>query len=107
VAIFGRSEEAKPMKLITRTLAGGAATLGLAAGFAGTASAGPVTQQGLVNLNLSGITVQVPVTVAANLCDVNVGVLIGQLRDDGDAHCQADAVSGAVIPPDAITIIGG
>src|SRR5919205_264081 len=63
---------------------------------AGTASAGAqTTQNGLVNLNLQNITVQVPIGVAANVCDVNVAVL-ANLVDTGAAQtCTAVANSTA------------
>jgi hypothetical protein len=53
------------------------------------------TQEGLVNVNLSDITLQLPIAIAANVCDVNVNVLAEQLRDGG-AECDADATSDAV-----------
>jgi hypothetical protein len=52
---------------------------------------GPVDQQGLVNVNLTDVAVQVPIGIAANVCDVNVGVLVGALIDDADA-CDAEAI---------------
>jgi hypothetical protein len=55
-------------------------------------SGGPITQQGLVNVVLSDVFVQVPIGIAANVCDVNVGILVGELRD-APATCEADAVS--------------
>jgi hypothetical protein len=51
-----------------------------------------VTKQGLVNANLSNISVQVPFAIAANICDVNVAVLISDLRDASAVH-DADASS--------------
>jgi hypothetical protein len=66
-----------------------ALTLALGAG-AGGASA-QTTQNGLVNLNLENITVQVPIGIAANVCDVNVAVL-ANLVDTGAADtCTAVA----------------
>jgi hypothetical protein len=53
---------------------------------------GPVQQGGLVNLAASDLTIQVPVVVAADLCDINVAVLAGQLGL-GDTTCNA--VDGA------------
>jgi hypothetical protein len=52
-----------------------------------------VHQDGLVNVNVSGNTIQVPVAVAANICDVNVAVL-AQLVDDAGT-CDAMAGSDA------------
>lgn len=56
---------------------------------------GPVSQNGLINVNVTDLVVSVPIGIAANICDVNAGVLVGQLRDDGTANCKsvADAVS--------------
>jgi hypothetical protein len=59
-------------------------------------SHGPINQSGLVNVAIDDLNVQVPVSVAANVCDVNVGVLVGTLQDDA-AECDADGVSVALI----------
>jgi len=59
-------------------------------------SHGPVNQSGLVNVAIDNLNAQVPVSVAANVCDVNVGVLVGMLRDDA-AQCNATGVSVATI----------
>lgn len=59
----------------------------------------PVRQEGLVNVLLADILVQVPVAVAANVCDVNVAVL-AKLDDDAEA-CEADASSLATRGPGA------
>jgi hypothetical protein len=63
-----------------------------------TEDGGPVNQQGLVNVNVTDLVVQVPIGIAANVCDVNVGVLVNDLRDAA-ADCDATAT------PDAVTII--
>jgi hypothetical protein len=55
----------------------------------------PVVQQGLVNVAIGDVTVQVPIAAALNLCDVNLAVLVGDFFDDGDATCEAEAGSGA------------
>ena len=67
---------------------------------ASTAAAQPVTQQGLVNVNLTDVTVQVPIGIAANICDVNVGVLVGELRDDA-ANCEALGGADATVERDS------
>ena len=59
---------------------------------------GPVTQNGLVNVNVADLVVQLPVAVAANVCDVNVNVLAVQLRQGG---AQCDAVATATANPPA------
>jgi len=66
-----------------------------------TAFAGPAlaaTQEGLVNVNVSDVTVQAPIAVAANVCDTNVNALAEQLRLGG-ADCDAQATSDAVFTP--------
>jgi hypothetical protein len=54
-------------------------------------------QSGLVNVDISGNTVQVPIAVAANICDVNVAVLVNDLRDDA-ARCDATGDADAITP---------
>jgi hypothetical protein len=60
---------------------------------AGPRSGGPVNQSGLVNVLIQDVLVQVPVSVAANVCDVNVAVL-AQLDDQAEA-CDATAAAAA------------
>jgi hypothetical protein len=55
----------------------------------------PVDQEGLVNVNVDGVLVQLPVAVAANVCDANINVLAEQLRNAGGATCDAAADSDA------------
>jgi len=54
---------------------------------ASTASAQP-HQNGLVNVAVSNNTIQVPIGIAANICDVAVNVL-AQGTATGPAHCDA------------------
>ena len=61
------------------------------------AAPGDVEQDGLVNVNVGDVTIQLPLAIAANVCDVNVNVLAEQL-ETGDAECTVEAESGAVIP---------
>jgi hypothetical protein len=73
----------------------GSAILSLA--LVGSAMAAPGGNQAgdtLVNVQLSDITILVPVAVAANLCDINVNVLADQV-DAGDTTCDATAESAA------------
>lgn len=69
-----------------------AATAALSAGVAAPASAAPV-QEGLVNVAVENTTIQVPIAVAANVCDVSVNILAEQLdqADNCDAVANADA----------------
>ena len=60
-------------------------------------SGGPVNQRGLVNVALTDVNVQVPVTVAANVCGVAVGVL-AQAANLGDVDCNTDGVALAQVP---------
>jgi hypothetical protein len=55
---------------------------------------GPVNQEGLVNVALTDITVQVPVGVAANICGVAVNLLVQETRT-GDVDCEAEGVARA------------
>lgn len=55
------------------------------------APAQAATQEGLVNVAVTDNTIQVPIAVAANVCDVSVNVLAEQLDDA--ANCTA--LSGA------------
>jgi hypothetical protein len=75
--------------------------VGLVATAAFAASAVPASaqnrQEGLVNVAIEDLTVQLPISVAANVCDVNVAVL-AQLQDAAEA-CEATADSAATAGP--------
>jgi hypothetical protein len=58
----------------------------------------PDLQEGLVNVNVSDVIVQLPISVAANVCEVAVNVLAEQIRDGDAAVCDAQAESGATVP---------
>ena len=78
---------------IRRTVASLASVAALGVGgvaLASPAAAAPPTQSGLVNVNVSDLVVQIPIAIAANICDVNVAVLVGDLIDDA-AACNAAA----------------
>lgn len=68
-----------------------AAALSLAV--AGTAQA-QSQQDGLVNVIISDVTVQVPISVAANICDTNVAVL-SDVAEQGGTACEAESGSTA------------
>ena len=75
------------------------AALALVASLAVAAPASAQTQQqGLVNVNLENIDIGVPISVAANICDLDVNVL-ADIREAGGTACVADAESGAVFGP--------
>jgi hypothetical protein len=84
---------------MTRTLRTPLVTLAMAVAmmlaFALPATAQPVDQEGLVNVNIGDVTAQVPIGIAANICDIAVNVLAEQVRD-GDTVCDATATSDAV-----------
>src|SRR5829696_347331 len=75
---------------IRRILVALTATVAVSAAFASSASA-QTNQQGLVNVAVEDVTVQVPISVAANICDLNVAVL-AEVEDDA-AACDATAES--------------
>jgi hypothetical protein len=87
------------MRRFRIALASVALAVGTTAGgfaLAAPATAQPVTQQGLVNVNVSNVGVQVPIALAANVCDVNVAVLVSELQD-GSAPCAASSTSNGQI----------
>jgi len=67
------------------------------------ASAQPVITGGLVNVtivdavDINNNTVQLPIGIAANVCDVNANILAVQLRNGG-ANCDATANAVANAP---------
>jgi hypothetical protein len=63
--------------------------------FAAVPASAQVDQEGLVNVNLGDVNVQLPVTAAANVCNIAVGVLAEQAMD-GDATCDAEARGQAI-----------
>jgi len=70
------------------------AALGLTA-LSSTAAA-DTTQNGLVNISATNTTVQVPIAIAANICNVDLAVLAVQRRTGGSTPCTA--VSTATVP---------
>ena len=67
----------------------------MAAAGTGSASAQNTAGDSLVNVQISDVTVLVPVSVAANICDVAVNVLARQINTDDGASCTATAESVA------------
>lgn len=82
------------MRKITTTLAL-ACAMALATA---TGAMAQTSQTGLVNINVEDNVVQVPIAIAANICDVTVAVLATDLSD-GTATCDALAESGATVTP--------
>lgn len=64
----------------------------LSLAFASPAIAQNQAGDSLVNVQIGDVTVLAPISLAANLCDVNVNVLARQERDGG-ATCRATAES--------------
>jgi hypothetical protein len=62
-------------------------------------AASPARQSGLVNINLEDNVVQVPVALAANICDLDVNVLVGLLQTNDQTECKAEALSDATVTP--------
>jgi hypothetical protein len=60
---------------------------------AGPNSNGNTRQEGLVNVLVDDVVVQVPVAVAANVCDVNVAILATVLDDASACEATADAAA--------------
>jgi hypothetical protein len=55
---------------------------------------GDVVQEGLVNLAVTNTTIQVPVSIAANVCGLAVNILANALNT-GTVNCTATGVSRA------------
>lgn len=57
-----------------------------------------VTLTDVIDANGNNVVVQVPISVAANVCDVNVAVLLAAIEDDGDTNCEATSTAVADAP---------
>ena len=75
-----------------RILKTAAAAVMICGAFAAPAAA-QNSQEGLVNVAIDDTTIQAPIAIAANICDVGVGVLAQQ--EDAAAACTATADSAA------------
>jgi hypothetical protein len=75
-------------KLTSASFAGLALTVAMVAPAAAQNRAG----DSLVNVQISDVTIAVPIAIAANLCDIDVNVLATQ-TDVGRTTCTADATS--------------
>jgi hypothetical protein len=76
-----------------------AAVAALAACSLGLFAAGPAAaqnmQEGLVNVAVEDVTVQLPITLAANVCDLNVAVIADIADEGGECTATADSVASA------------
>ena len=91
------------MKRLMIASASAALAMGGGVALASPANAAPLFTGGLVNVNVSNVLnnseilsrndvgLGVAAGIAANVCDVNVGGILGQLRDVGTATCTSDA----------------
>jgi hypothetical protein len=77
-----------------RMLLAAVAATAMVAVLAGPASA-QSKQEGLVNVALEDVIVQLPIAVAANVCDLNVAVLSEIADDAGTCTATADSAASA------------
>jgi hypothetical protein len=61
----------------------------------GATSVAAQQQTGLVNINVSDNVIQVPIGIAANICDVKVIALSAGIADTGETECTAISTSTA------------
>jgi hypothetical protein len=102
------------MQRIRLALAGGFAAIAMTVAGSGAASAQTNDQSGLVNVNVQNLALQVPasvavpVSLAANVCGVDVNLLAQQLQN-GPVSCTATSNSAALSQSiaDAMTGQGG
>jgi hypothetical protein len=74
------------------------AVLALAGVALAASPASAAQQRGLVNVNVEDVLIQVPVSVAANVCDVTV-VALAQQIGEGPTSCESEAESMAISTP--------
>jgi hypothetical protein len=67
----------------------------LAAGLVIGSALAQAEQTGLVNVSVEGNTVQVPVSVAANVCGVSVAVLVAEYQGTDRVACEIDQETAA------------
>jgi hypothetical protein len=77
-------------RFLVSIISAGAIAAGGVVAAAPAGAQGPPTQQGLVNIAITDTAIAIPISLAANICDVNVAVLVDQL-EDAPADCRADA----------------
>ena len=80
----------------TTRLAAVAASAAMSLGVAAGPALAHPEQNGLVNVNVSGNQIAVPVAVAANICGVSVNLLAVDLGPDGSATCTIDGITQTV-----------
>ena len=80
----------RALRSLTGTLAAAAALLAFPA-----TGAAQSQQEGLVNVAVEDVVVQLPIAVAANVCDVNVAVLAELADQAGTCTATADSAASA------------
>jgi hypothetical protein len=85
-------------KSIKSRLTAVGSVVALSIAFAAPAQAQNQAGDSLVNVQVADLTVLVPVSVAATLCDVNANILAAQAREGG-AECTATSTSTASPAP--------
>ena len=65
------------------------------AGYEDTPGNGNGQQNGLVNVSVDGNTVQVPIGVAANVCDIDANVLARDFKGSEEDACEIDQETAA------------
>lgn len=93
------------MEHIRRSMAPLFGALGLSLALAAPVAAQPiiiwpgglvdVTIVDFADVNLEDIVVQIPVSAAANVCDVDAAILLAAIEDTGSAACEATSSSKA------------
>lgn len=56
-------------------------------------------QNGLINVNLDNNFVAIPIAAAANICDVDVVVLVRRILLNDATSCKAKAGAEGIVPP--------
>ena len=77
------------MFAVKKVLASAFATAALTFGIAGPAGAAQQNQNGLVNVAVQNVAVQVPIGVAANVCGINAAVIAANFRQTANPVCNA------------------
>jgi L-aminopeptidase/D-esterase-like protein len=68
----------------------------VAFGLSGSAMA-QTEQEGLVNINIEGVQIAVPIQIAAQVCNVNVGVIQEATADGSTFECEQGDLDNPVL----------
>jgi mannose/fructose/N-acetylgalactosamine-specific phosphotransferase system component IIC len=86
----------KPKEANMKRLYGFAIPFAVALGLAGSVMA-QTEQEGLVNINVEGVQIAVPIAVAAQVCNVNVGVIQEATADGSTFECEQGDLNDPVL----------